>query len=319
MMTLEKIYKLAVKLGIDNDPRGKKGVQSFLNSKKSEYENLSTSLKKEYDMEDLNNPYTDSRVLLGDPSMQVDKILTGIDISSAEVVMADSLNNRGEGIDLLLTHHPAGGPLADIHSVMDVQVDILHKYGVPVNIAEGLMRNRISEVRRKFAPRNHNQAVDAARLLGFGFMCTHTIADNMVHSYIEKLFNKKSPDTVGDVVKILKEIPEYKEAMKGKAGPSVFAGSEKNRVGKIAPIEFTGGTEFSDIVYEKLAIAGIGTVIGMHASEKHVTMAKKHHINLVIAGHISSDSLGMNLMLDEFEKKGVSILACSGLIRVSRV
>jgi len=38
----------------------------------------------------------------------------------------------------------------------------------------------------------------------------------------------------------------------------------------------------------------------------------------VIAGHISSDSLGVNLLLDELEKKGIEIIPCSGLIRISR-
>jgi len=41
-------------------------------------------------------------------------------------------------------------------------------------------------------------------------------------------------------------------------------------------------------------------------------------LNVVIPGHISSDSLGVNLFLDELEKRGIKIIPCSGLIRVSR-
>jgi hypothetical protein len=63
----------------------------------------------------------------------------------------------------------------------------------------------------------------------------------------------------------------------------------------------------------------VGTVIAMHQSEEHKKEAEKAHINVVIAGHISSDSVGMNLFLDELEKKGIEIIPCSGLIRVSRV
>ena len=33
---------------------------------------------------------------------------------------------------------------------------------------------------------------------------------------------------------------------------------------------------------------------------------------------MSSDSIGMNLFLDELEKKGIEIIPVSGLIRVSR-
>ena len=67
-----------------------------------------------------------------------------------------------------------------------------------------------------------------------------------------------------------------------------------------------------------MAAAGIGTIISMHQSEEHRKEAEKYHINVVIAGHISSDSIGMNLFLDELGKKGIKILPTSGLIRYSR-
>ncbi len=317
-MTLGEIYTKAVEMGIGADPRGVDGVKKVLARRKTEYEELSKAKKAEYDLEDLKNPYSDSRILIGNLNLKVDKVMAGIDISSGEVVLADRLNQKGAGIDLLIAHHPIGGPLAALHEVMELQADLMANYGVPINIAEGLMRDRISEVQRIFSPRNHNQAVDAARLLGLAVMCTHTITDNLVYDFLEKLFQKKSAETVGDVVKILKEVPEYKEAMKGKAGPIIFAGSEKNRAGKVAPIEITGGTEASHLVYEKLALAGVGTIVGMHAAENHRKECLKYHINLVIAGHMSSDSLGMNIFFDEIERGGVRILPCSGFIRVRR-
>lgn len=317
-MKLQKLYELAVSMGIAADPRGEEGIRKLLARRKKEYEELPASKKAEYDLEDLRNPYSDSRIFWGDPDREVDSIMAGIDIHAAEVLLADRLNQKGESIDLLLTHHPEGASLASLHEVMDVQADIFAQYGVPINIAEGVMRDRISEVQRRFSPVNHAEAVDAARLLGLAFMGMHTVTDNLVHRYMETLFEKTKPETVGDVLDILKKEPEYQEAMKGKAGPMVFAGDPKNRAGRVAPIEFTGGTEASHIIYEKLAMAGVGTVIGMHAGEEHRKEAMKYHINLVIAGHMSSDSLGMNLLLDAFEKEGITILPCSGLIRVKR-
>lgn len=318
MMTLGEIYQKAVEMGIKSDPRGAEGIKKLLARRKAEYGDLPKSKKDEFDTEDLVNPYSDSRILLGDTSQKVDHILCGIDIGAAEVLLADRLNQKGASIDLILTHHPEGGPLAALHEVMDLQPDIWAQYGVPINVGEGVMHDRIGEVMRRFSPVNHNQAVDAARLLGFAFMSTHTISDNLVHMYMEELFKKTQPETVGEVLAVLKKEPEYKEAMKGKAGPMIFAGDPRNRAGKIAPIEFTGGTEPSHTIYEKLAMAGVGTVIGMHAGEEHRKEAIKYHINLVIAGHMSSDSLGMNLLLDQLEKKGVKVTACSGLIRVKR-
>ena len=81
----------------------------------------------------------------------------------------------------------------------------------------------------------------------------------------------------------------------------------------------TGGTEGSHDIYEKMANAGVGTVIAMHQSEKHRNFAEKAHVNVVIAGHMSSDSIGLNLFLDKLEEREISIVPCSGLIRVSRI
>jgi hypothetical protein len=67
-----------------------------------------------------------------------------------------------------------------------------------------------------------------------------------------------------------------------------------------------------------MSAAGVGTIIAMHMPEDHRKLAEKYHLNVLIAGHMASDSLGMNILMDEAQKKGVEILACGGFIRVSR-
>ncbi len=144
------------------------------------------------------------------------------------------------------------------------------------------------------------------------------MADNMVYKYVKDLMDDKQPETVGEVLDLLLEIPEYKEGKMLGAGPRLFAGSPENRAGKIAVTEMTGGTSGSKDMFERMSHAGIGTIIGMHMGEEHRKEAEKHHINVVIAGHMASDSLGMNLLLDELEKQGVELVPTSGLIRVKR-
>jgi len=151
-------------------------------------------------------------------------------------------------------------------------------------------------------------------------MCCHTATDNLAANFLKERVEKKdSLMRLEDLLNLLKEIPEYQEAMKIGAGPKIFVGDPERRCGKIAVTEITGGTEGSPKLYEKMANAGIGTVVGMHQSEEHRKEAEAANINVVIAGHMSSDSLGMNLFLDELEKKGIEIIPCSGLIRVSRI
>jgi hypothetical protein len=247
--------------------------------------------------------------------------MAGIDIDSAELMVARYLSNHNpkNPIDLVIAHHPDGKAFADLAGVMDLQVDMLAQCGVPINIAESLMKIRISEVSRGVSPANHYKEVDTARMLGMNFMNVHTPADNLVAQFVKEKVTKDNPIYVGDIIKSLLEIPEYREGAKRGAGPRVFAGSEDNYAGKIAFTEITGGTSGSKDMYAKLSQAGIGTIIGMHMGEEHRKEAEAAHINVVIAGHISSDSLGMNLFLDELEKKGIEIVPCSGLIRVSRV
>jgi hypothetical protein len=202
---------------------------------------------------------------------------------------------------------------------MELQCDILNYYGVPINIAEGLMKERVEEVARGIHAMIHQKTVDAAKLLKVNLMNVHTPTDNLVARFLKNLIEGKKPERLGDLLDLLLEIPEYKEAAKIGAGPKITVGSSENRCGKIALTEVTGGTEGSPKLYEKMAIAGIGTIVSMHQSEEHWKMAKESHINVIVAGHTPSDSLGMNLFLDELEKRGIEIVPCSGLIRVSRV
>ena len=49
-----------------------------------------------------------------------------------------------------------------------------------------------------------------------------------------------------------------------------------------------------------------------------IDKAKEERLNVVIAGHIASDTLGMNLLLDSALRGKVDIIDCSGFTRVAR-
>lgn len=313
-MTTKEIYNLAVKMAIRADLRGEKGVEKILKRRKEKYEKLSEEKKEFFDKETLENPYSDSRLLYVAQDKEIKKVLVGIDIEPAEILLAKEIG----GIDLIISHHPSGKGLANLADVMDLQCDVLNLYGVPINIAEGLMKERIDEVSRGVNAKNHQRTVDSAKLLGFNLMCLHTACDNLAAKFLKEKIENEEIERLEDLMNILKEIPEYQEAEKIGAGPKIFVGKPENRCGKIALTEITGGTEGSPKLYEKMAQAGIGTIVGMHVSEEHKKEAEMANLNVVIAGHISSDSIGVNLFLDELEKQGIEIIPCSGLIRVSR-
>ncbi len=313
-MTIKEIYELAIKEGIKADYRGDKDIKDKQKRLRERYEKMSDEEKEDYDQERLENPYSDTRILYGDPKKKVKKILVGIDIDGEEMLLAKQMGD----IDLVISHHPRGVALAGLDDVMQLQVDIMEMHGVPVNIAEKLIQKRIQEVARGLSPANHNRVVDMARHLDIPLMTVHTPCDNLAAKFVDEKLQKDKPLLVSDVITSLKQIPEYKEANKMGAGPKIFVGGKENRVGKIVLTEMTGGTQGAPEIYEKLAQAGAGTVVGMHISEKHREEAEKAFVNVVIAGHISSDSIGVNLFLDKLEKKNLQAVPCSGLVRVNR-
>jgi len=316
-MKLKEIYETALKMGIKADPRGKKGIEKLLARNKEQYKDLKPDEKELFDQDKLTNPYADSRILVGDPEMEVTGILTGIDLEVQEILLADRLNQKGKKINLLLAHHPEGKALATLSDVMAMQADVWANQGVPVNVGDVLISKRMRDVFRALQPVNHNRAIDAARLLGFAFMCVHTPADNLVTSYLQKLINEKEPYLVKDIMKILKEIPEYKQATQIGNAPMILVGDGEKRVGKVL-VDMTGGTEGPAEALEKLSQAGVGTLVGMHLKDELRKKAEDNQLNVVLGGHIASDAIGLNHFLDKIEEKGVEIIPCSGLYRVRR-
>jgi hypothetical protein len=320
-MRLKELYEKAISTGIENDPRGKEIVHHDLETRKKDYESLKDRDREYFDMESLTNPYSDSRILNGTGEEEIRNVLVGIDIEVGEIILADRLREKGTPVDLVISHHPEGQAYANLYDVMRIQADILNRFGIPISVAEDLMETRIREVERRLMPVNHTRAVDAARLLGIPFLCLHTPADNMVASYLQKLFEEKKPYTIDDVMDLLIDIPEYREARKNGAGPKILIGSKSRKAGKIF-VDMTGGTEGSKDIFESMSNSGINTIVAMHLSEEHKKEAEKNHINVIIAGHISSDNLGLNLLFDEILRTPgweLNIQECSGFRRHSRI
>jgi len=290
-MKLRYLYNHVVKFGRDQDPRKK----SIINS------------------------YPDTAILYGDLDTEVKKVLIGIDIEVAELLLADRIR-QNKGLDLVISHHPEGKAYAALHEVMCLQVDLLRQVGIPQKVAEELIGERQLEVARRILPQNHNRPVDAAKLLDLPFMCVHTPADNHVANFIKTIVTKGKPRQLQDIVDILSAVPEYKAAAEISVGPRIILGNPKRPVGKVF-LEMTGGTEGSKDSFDKLSKTGIKTLIVMHLSEEHLKKVKEANLNVVIAGHISSDVLGLNLLLDRIEqeaKERLEVTSCSGFQRIRR-
>ena len=290
-MKLAFLYSKILEFGIDKDPRGHKAkISSF----------------------------ADTAILYGSPAKEIRKVLVGIDIDTAELMLADKLRSS-KGLDLVISHHPQGSAYAGLHEVMRLQVDLLKGVGLSEKVARGLLDERMREVERKISSANHMRSVDAAGLLDLAFMCVHTPADNHVWSYLSGLFARNKPAKVKDILEMLIAIPEYASARGKLSGPKLVLGNPNRACGRIL-VDMTGGTEGSKDVYDKLYKCGIRTIVCMHLGEEHFKKVKEADLNVIVAGHISSDTLGLNLLLDRVEKiQKFSIVPCSGFIRYRRL
>lgn len=240
----------------------------------------------------------------------IKKVAFGVDVESAEVLLAKDL-----GVDCVITHHPEGQALVDLHKVMDNQIDRMVEAGVPINKAQKVLSERKEQVDRNLHVSNYNRAITAARLLNLPFIGIHSPADicaqNKVQSLLDKELADKPKAKLKDVVEALKLIPEY---TKTAAGPKIRVGSEESYAGKVF-VTFAGGTGGGAKVMKTYFEAGIGTIVCMHVPDDVIKAVKEQNIgNIVVAGHMASDSVGINEIISAFESEGIEVLRFSGVI-----
>ncbi len=241
----------------------------------------------------------------------IKKIAIGVDMELAEMMLAREL-----GVDLVITHHPTGGsPRLDLHNVMDNQIDRMIKAGVPINKAQKALQEKKGQVERGMHVSNYDRAVSAAKLLSMPFMAIHTPADILAENKVQELMDEKLKDnpkaTLQDVIDALETLPEYQRTL---AKPVIRVGKKDDYAGKTF-VTMAGGTGGGNSVYKAYFDAGVGTLVMMHVPEEGISAIKEQNIgNVVIAGHMASDSVGINQICAALEEKGIEIIRMSGVI-----
>lgn len=241
----------------------------------------------------------------------IKKVAMGVDMELAEMMLAKDL-----GADLVITHHPSGGkPRVNMYKVMDNQIDTMVRAGVPINKAQKALAKKKGEVERALHVSNYDRAVSAAKLLKMPFMGIHTPTDIIAEKTVQKMIDdgiKDNPkSTLKDIIDILNTGVEYQ---KTDAKPVIRVGSEKDYAGKVV-VTMAGGTGGGVDVIKSYFEAGVGTIVAMHMPEDVIKAVKEQNIgNVIVAGHMASDSLGINGFLKELEDRGIEVMRMSGLI-----
>lgn len=248
-----------------------------------------------------------------DNGKEVKRVLAGIDMDTTMLMLAKQL-----GFDCVAQHHPAGimNPGGTDLFCRD-HMKKLMECGVPINEAQRLANESRTKRNHAVHARNRTQMRDVAKLLDINDVAYHTPADMLAERTVQKkmdaLSERNSQCTVQDVIDELMTIREYKEALEGQQ-PEVWVGSKDSFAGKIY-VEMYGVGAPTLEEYIACSNAGVGTFIGMHATPEVVEGLKKHNkSNLIIAGHMASDSLGFNQILEAWETKGIEVVRISGIV-----
>ena len=232
----------------------------------------------------------------------IGKVLFGIDAGVPELLLAKQL-----AYDAVIAHHPQGGTaVVNFHQVFKRHIQQMTKAGVPREEAEKAVKKKLQALEVQGHTRNYAHAVDVAKLLKMPYMNIHTpldevgrrIMDEQIHSRI----NENS--TVQDGVSALKELYELKNAV---TEIKIRLGKAENLAGKVVMSHgagTNGGYEIARTYFKH----GVGTVVYIHISPLDLEKLKAEGKgNLVVTGHIASDSVGINPLIHELEKRNVSV------------
>lgn len=239
------------------------------------------------------------------------KVLIGIDMETPELLLGKEL-----GYDCVVSHHPkAESAVVDFYKVMDVQVDKMVSFGVPINKAQKMLRKKQGSVELGGHVSNYDRHASSARLLGMPYMNIHLPADIITEEIVQKHLDKKLGDspkrTLGDVIDALNDMDIYKDAV---SGPVIRVGSSKDYAGEVAVL-MAGGTSGGPDVFKAYFEAGVGTIVCMHVPEDIKKAVADQNIgNIIVAGHMASDSIGLNVIIEAWEKEGLQVTKMSGIL-----
>lgn len=251
----------------------------------------------------------DSTVYISGSNLR--RIMFGIDIGPAELLLARELD-----CDAVIAHHPAGGS-STLHfpEVLQKQIDFMVDHGVPDNAAREAAQPLITRSTMGAHAANHDRVPSFARHIRMPFLNLHLPLDElgrriMIEAIDDHLVSLDRAPVVQDAIDGLMTLPEYQNAPTRIMVP---VGALDNPLGRIAIVHGAGTNGGARIASAYFA-AGVGTVLYIHCAGPEVAALQEIGVgNLIVAGHIASDLVGINRFIEAIEALGVEIVRISGL------
>ena len=244
---------------------------------------------------------------------EVRRVLFGIDVDIGELLLARQL-----GLDGVIAHHPSGGNARlRLPEIIDRHRDQMLAEGIPAAVAGPLVEARKGPVGHALHSANYDRVVTAARQLRMPLMNIHLAADILSRRAFEQVVRQASREpspTAGDVLGALELVPEIAASL---VKPELWLGKAKNPLGRWL-VQMAAGVNGGAGIYRTYYEHGIDTILAMHLDERdlrELEPIQRAGANLIITGHMASDSVGVNRVIDALEHEGLEVIAGSGVIR----
>lgn len=248
------------------------------------------------------------------PGSGIRRVMIGIDIGPAELLLAKQL-----GMDCVIAHHP-GGFVPDRASVYHRHALQMVQFGVPVDEAEAIVTARYPQFAATASSDNYDRTPSTARLLGMPFLNIHNPWDEMgrkrMQEWVDAALARDPEITVGGLIDTLSDKPEFRLA---ETRIEVRAGSRQARAGR-AVVSHGAYTNGGYAVASAYFRHGADTVLPIHFPvEDGQRVAREGLGNLVVLGHIVSDSAGITPFVRELRGRGLEVVCMSGVLDAAAV
>lgn len=248
---------------------------------------------------------------IGCEGQDVKRVLAGIDMDNATLLAAKNM-----GYDCVAEHHGIMGKAVRIgDQMLKDQMMRMYEFGVPINVAQKAIVKRAKQESQRMHSKNLNRQADFAKFIDMPYVGIHTPADLIGQAIVQEKMDALTKDkpftTLQDVIDALNEFPEIQNALQD---PVIRVGEPDSYAGRIC-VMFAGVTGGGANVYKTFFDYGVGTLIMMHMPEDDIKALQEHNKgNVIIAGHMASDSIGFNRILDAWEENGIEVTRIGGLV-----
>ena len=245
------------------------------------------------------------------PGAAVQRVLIGIDVKQAELMLAKSL-----GFDCVIGHHPsAGRSMLHYHEVLLRHVDQMVGQGVPSEIAQEVMAETVESRRVLASMQNYDHAPSVARLLDLPYLNIHTPLDEIGRRRLAAAIRQMPPEsTTTQLADHLRE--SFGEFRNADTEIELRVGRPENPIGR-AVMSHGAGTNGGYPVAKAYFDHGVDTVVYIHCRPEDAAKLRAEYgdaKNLLVTGHIASDAIGINPYVERLREEGLDVSTFSGII-----